>query len=166
MSQSFVKESFVVVDVLQPPTKTLTGHYAIIFAYCKLQVVSFQKLLLPHNDIDKSLYTFPNNWGGENLLQFQEMLYCHCYKVSAGRMKECDRCHDWFLEVCKDFNYEDHSENQWFCRQCIDIHRLPYEIIDIFVNLAWKMKECTLLLHKCVRNGVGISIKSLLKIKF
>ena len=80
-------------------------------------------------------------------------------------------CHDWFHEVCKDFNCEDQisnvdSENQWFCCHCIGIHQLSYEIIDIFVNLAWKIKKCTLLLHKCVRNGVGISIKNLLKIKF
>ena len=74
-------------------------HYATIFAYCKLQGVSFQKLVSPHNDVGKSLYTFlkdgyipeallsnanPSNWG-ENLLQFQEILHCHCYKVSVGR---------------------------------------------------------------------------------
>ena len=28
------------------------------------------------------------------------------------------------------------------------------------------MKKCTLLLHQCVRNGVGISIKSLFKSNF
>ena len=58
MSQPFMKVSFVVADVPQAPKKTLTWHYAIIFAYCKLQDVSFQKLVLPHNDICKSLYTF------------------------------------------------------------------------------------------------------------
>ena len=58
MSQPFLKANFVVVDVPQAPPKALTGHYAIIFAYCKLQGVSFQKLVLPHDDIGKSLYTF------------------------------------------------------------------------------------------------------------
>ena len=58
MSQPFVKVNFVVVDVPQTPTNTLTECYGIIFAYCKLQSVSFQKLVLPHNDIGKSLYTF------------------------------------------------------------------------------------------------------------
>ena len=33
-------------------------HYTVIFAYFELQGVSFQKLVLPHNDICKSLYTF------------------------------------------------------------------------------------------------------------
>ena len=75
----------------QAPSKDLTGYYAIIFAYCKLQGISFQKLVLPHDDIGKSLFTFlkdgyipetllsntnPNTWG-EILLQFQETLYCH-----------------------------------------------------------------------------------------
>ena len=85
MSQPFLKINFVVVDVLQAPSKDLTGYYAIIFAYCKLQGISFQKLVLPHDDIGKSLLTFlkdsyipetllsntnPNNWG-ESLLKFQ-----------------------------------------------------------------------------------------------
>ena len=77
-----------------------------------MQGVSFQKRVSPHNDICKSLYTFlkdgyiseallnntnPNNppGGGGELSQFQEILYCHCYKVSVA-MKECDRCHNWF----------------------------------------------------------------------
>ena len=34
------------------------------------------------------------------------------------------------------------NENQWFCRYCIGIHRLPYEIIDnIFVNLCLENEE-------------------------
>ena len=68
VSQPFVKKIFIV----------LTWHYAIILAYCKLQGVSFQKSVLPHDDIGQSLYTFrrsgyipeallsntnPNNWG-------------------------------------------------------------------------------------------------------
>ena len=52
MSQPFVKVNFVVVDVPQAPTKALTGHCAIIFAYYKSDV-SFQKLVLPHDDIGK-----------------------------------------------------------------------------------------------------------------
>ena len=83
MSQPFVKVSFVIVDVPQAPKKALKWHYAIIFAYCELQGVSFQKLVLPHDGIGKSLYTFlkggyiskallsntnPNNWGRGVLL--------------------------------------------------------------------------------------------------
>ena len=90
-----------------------------IIAYCELQGVSFQKLVLPHDDIVQSLYTFlkggsipeallsnanPNNWGNSLV---QEILHCHCYKVSVGRMKECNRCHNWFHEVCEDFHCED-----------------------------------------------------------
>ena len=62
-------------------------------------------------------------------------------------MKDCDRCHNWFHEVCEDFNCEDqiskvNSENQWFYRYCIGIHRLPYEIIyNIFVNLCLENEE-------------------------
>ena len=62
-------------------------------------------------------------------------------------MKECDRCHNWFHEDCEDFNCEVqiskvNSENQWFCRYGIVIHRLPYKIIDnIFVNLCLENKE-------------------------
>ena len=45
MRQPSVKVNFDVVNVPQAPTKALTGHYATIFAYCKLQVVNFQKLV-------------------------------------------------------------------------------------------------------------------------
>ena len=48
MSQPFVKVNFI----------ALTWHYAIILAYCELQGVSFEKLVLPHDDIGQSLYTF------------------------------------------------------------------------------------------------------------
>ena len=58
ISQPFVKVNFPVVDVPQAPTNALAGHCAIIFAHCKLQGVSFQKLVLPHDNIGKSLYTF------------------------------------------------------------------------------------------------------------
>ena len=62
-------------------------------------------------------------------------------------MKECDRCNNWFHEDCEDFNCEVqiskvNSENQWFCRYGIVIHRLPYKMIDnIFVNLCLENKE-------------------------
>ena len=135
MNQSFVKVNFAVVDVPQAPTKALAGHYAIIFAYCKLQGVSFKKLVLPHNDIGKSLYTFlkdgyipevllinTNSNGGKIHYNFNK--YCTATvtnKVSVVRMKECDRCHNWFHKVCEAFNCEDqiskvNSEIQWFCR--------------------------------------------------
>ena len=58
MSQTFVKVSFVVVDLPQTLAQALTGHYAIIFAYCKLKSAAFQKLVLPHKNIGKSLHTF------------------------------------------------------------------------------------------------------------
>ena len=61
MRQPFVKVNFDVVNVPQAPTKALTGYYATIFANCKLQVVNFQKLVLPHNDTSKSLYIFLND---------------------------------------------------------------------------------------------------------
>ena len=48
MSQTFVKVNFI----------ALTRHYAIILAYCELQGVSFEKLVLPHDHIGQSLYTF------------------------------------------------------------------------------------------------------------
>ena len=48
-----MKVNFVVVDLSQTPTQALAGHYVIIFVYCKLKSVSFQKLVLPHNDIGK-----------------------------------------------------------------------------------------------------------------
>ena len=54
MSQPSLKINFVIVDVPQAPSKDLTGYYAIIFAYCKLQGISFQKLVLPHDDIGKT----------------------------------------------------------------------------------------------------------------
>ena len=161
MNQSFVKVNFAVVDVPQAPTKALTGHYAIIFAYCKLQGVSFKKLVLPHNDIGKSLYTFlkdgyipevllinTNSNGGKIHYNFNK--YCTATvtnKVSVVRMKECDRCHNWFHKVCEAFNCEDqiskvNSEIQWFCCYCIGIHRLPSEIIsNISVNICLENEE-------------------------
>ena len=58
MSQPFLKINFVAVDVPQAPSKDLKGYYAIIFAYYKLQGISFQKLVLPHDNIGKLLFTF------------------------------------------------------------------------------------------------------------
>ena len=58
MSQPFVKVNFDVVDVPQAPAKALEGHYTTIFAYCKLEGVNVQELVLPHNDTGKSLYSF------------------------------------------------------------------------------------------------------------
>ena len=48
MSHHFVKVNFIV----------LTWYYAIILAYCELRGVSFEKLVLLHDDISQSLYTF------------------------------------------------------------------------------------------------------------
>ena len=48
MSQPFVKVNFI----------ALTSHYAIILAYCELLGVSFEKLVLPHDNIGQSLHTF------------------------------------------------------------------------------------------------------------
>ena len=53
-----MKVNFVVVNLSQTPTQALIGHYGIIFVYCELKSVSFQKLVLLHNDIGKSLHTF------------------------------------------------------------------------------------------------------------
>ena len=95
--------------------------------------------------------------------QFQEMLSCNCYKVSVGRMKECDVVTIGFTKFARDRKDQIskvNSENQWFRRYCIGIHRLPYKIIDnIFVNLCLENEKCTLLLHKCIRNGIAISKK-------
>ena len=54
MSQPSLKINSVVVDVPQALSKDLTGYYAIILAYCKLQGISFQKLVLSHDDIGKT----------------------------------------------------------------------------------------------------------------
>ena len=48
MSQPFVKVNFI----------ALTWHYAIILAYGELQGVSFEKLVLPHDDIGQSCTHF------------------------------------------------------------------------------------------------------------
>ena len=49
---------------------------------------------------DELIYKTMTKW---RVLQFQETLYCKCYKVSVDRIKECDRCHNWFYEVCERF---------------------------------------------------------------
>ena len=74
-------------------------------------------------------------------------------------MKERDRCHNWFHEVCEDFNYEYqiskvNSENQWFCRYYRGFHRLPYEIIDnIFVNTCLENEEMHSIIAKVRKKG-------------
>ena len=54
-----MKVNFIAVDVPQAPAKA--WHYAIIFAYYKLQSVNFQKLVLPHNNVGK-LFNCTNFW--------------------------------------------------------------------------------------------------------
>ena len=92
----------------------LCNHICIL----ELQDVSFQKLDLPHDDIGKSLCTFlkggyifeallsnknPNIWGW--FFNFKK--YCIATVKKLDRMKECNRCHNWFHEVCEDCNCED-----------------------------------------------------------
>ena len=120
----------------------------------------FWKMLYPETLLSNTNCNNRKGGGGVlAVLEFQEIFYYHCYKVRL-------HCHNWFHEVWEDFNCEDwiseaNSENQWFCC-CIGIQRFPYEIM--FLNFfALKMKKCIILLHKCVKNGVGISIKSSLK---
>ena len=41
-------------------------------------------------------------------MNFQETLYCHCRGPDLGkRMKQCNRCLDWFHEDCESFDDAD-----------------------------------------------------------
>ena len=91
--------------------------------------------------------------------RFQEKLYYHCFQLNFGRMKQCNRCENWFHEYCEDFINENQTETGdekrfWFCRYCIGIHRLPEEILVdmIFVNLCLEKKEMrTVIAQVCKR---------------
>ena len=73
-------------------------------------------------------------------------------------MKQCDRCENWFHEGCEDFINENQTDTAdgkifRFCRYCIEIHRLPGEILGvIFVNLSLEKEEMqTVLAQVCKR---------------
>ena len=126
----------------------------------------FWKMLYPETLLSNTNCNNRKGGGGIGLIRVSWNILLLLLLQSYCALKEFDRCHNWFHEVWEDFNCEDwiseaNSENQWFCC-CIGIQRFPYEIM--FLNFfALKMKKCIILLHKCVKNGVGISIKSSLK---
>ena len=78
-------------------------------------------------------------------MNFQERLYCHCRGPDSGkRMKQCNRCLDWFHEDCESFDDADQNffPIHWFDRYCIGIHLLPRKILEaIFLELCIAQEE-------------------------
>ena len=129
--------------------KLYDSTWVIATDFCSINLVEdcFDLMSQPFVKVNFVVVDVPNK-------KFQEMLCCHCYKVHVGRMKECDRCHNWFHEVCEDFNCKNqiskfNSKNQWFGCYYIGIHRLPYKIIgNIFVNLCLENEEMYFIIAK------------------
>ena len=82
-------------------------------------------------------------------MDFQETLYCHCRGPDLGkRMKQCNRCLDWFHEDCESFDDVDQNffPNHWFDRHCIGIHLLPRKILEVIFLKLCKQEEMHLIL--------------------
>ena len=174
MSQPFVKLNFIV----------LAWHYAIILAYCELQAVRFERLVLPYHDNGQSLYAFlkdgyipeallsntnPNNWGDSLVTKLVLATWKSLIVVTIGFTKFAKilivKIKSNFHRT-PNFTIKVNIENQWFCRYCIGIYQLPYEIIDIFVNLCLENKEMHSITALVCKKWRSISIKSLLKSNF
>ena len=171
MSQPYKTVEFVVVDVSQASGVELSGFYSIVFAYHILNGIGMQKLHINEEKIFDAICvflergTFPEDTSNFNnrerkqvFTRFQEELFCHCFQPNIGRMKQCDRCENWFHEDCEDFANENQTEavdekRFWFCKCRIGIYRLPGEILDIiFVNLCLENEEMhTALAQVCKR---------------
>ena len=144
------------MNVCQANSRPSSGYYVTVYAYTSLKVSqenissniisffekneipSFQCLALLHE-------TKPDIY-----MEFQETLYCHCRGLDLGkRMKQCNRCLDWFHEDCASFDDVDQNifPNHWFDRYCIGVHLLPREIVEaIFLELCIAQEEMHLIL--------------------
>ena len=172
MSRPYKMVEFVVVDVSQASGVELSGFYSRVFAYHILNGVGMQKLhineekifdvtcvFLERGTFPEDTFNFNNRERKQVFTRFQEELFRHCFQPNIGRMKQCDRCQNWFHEDCEDFSNENQTETVdekrfWFCRYCIGIHRLPGEILVdiIFANLCLEKEEMhTVLAQVCKR---------------
>ena len=75
-----------------------------------------------------------------------ERLYCHCMQPDIGeRMKDSDRCKNWFLQHCEHFERTSSTTinlRQWYCSSCdrtplVHINPLLYLALDkLFMELC------------------------------
>ena len=172
MSRPYKMVEFVVVDVSQASGVELSGFYDIVCKHHVLNGIAMQKLhinegkifdatcvFLERGTFPEDTFNFNNRERKQVFTRFQEELFRHCFQPNIGRMKQCDRCQNWFHEDCEDFSNENQTETVdekrfWFCRYCIGIHRLPGEILVdiIFANLCLEKEEMhTVLAQVCKR---------------
>ena len=92
-------------EIIMKQTKVLTCSFTnFISSYnrlCCINLVEGEANETPTDTIFIHEVSYQENL--HVLLQFQKILYCHSYKFNVCRMKECDRFHNWFHEVCKRF---------------------------------------------------------------
>ena len=125
MSRSYKTVEFVVVDVSQVSDVELSSFYSIVFAYLILNDIGMQKLHINEEKIFDATFvylergTFPedsfnfnNRERQQAFTRFQEELFCHCFQPNIDRMKQCDRCENWFHEDCEDFINENHRTSR------------------------------------------------------
>ena len=158
------KISFKLMNVCQANSLPGSGYYVIVYAYTLFRNLEIFSLKVSQENVSSNIISFfetneipsfqclplvhetrPNVY-----MDFQETLYCHCRGPDLGkRMKQCNRCLDWFHEDSESFDDVDQNffPNHWFDRYSIGIHLLLREILEaIFLELCIAQEEMHLIL--------------------
>ena len=152
------------MNVHQANSLPSSGYHVIMYAYTLFRNLDIFSLKVPQENIDSNIISFfetneissfqclppLHETKPDVYLDFQEMLYCHCRGPDLGkRMKQCNRCLDWFHEDCESFDDVDQNffPNHWFNRYCIGIQLLPRKILEaMFLELCIAQEEMHLVL--------------------
>ena len=152
------------MNVSQANSLPSNGYYVIMYAYTLFRNLDIFSLKVSQENISSNIISFfetneipsfqclplLHETKPEVYMDFQETLYCHCRGPDLGkRMKQCNRCLDWFHEGCESLDDVDQNvfPNHWFDRYCIGIHLLPRELLEaIFLELCIAREEMHLIL--------------------
>ena len=135
------KISFKLMNVYQANSLHSSGYYVIMYAYTLFRNLDIFSLKVPQENIGSNIISFfetneissfqclppLHETKPDVYLDFQEMLYCHCRGPDLGkRMKQCNRCLDWFHEDCESF---DDVDQNVFPNHCFDRYRVPFTVL-------------------------------------
>ena len=111
------KISFKLMNVYQANSLPSSGYYVIMYAYTLFHNLDIFSLKVSQENVSSNIISFfetneipsfqclplSHETKPDIYMNFQERLYCHCRGPDLGkRMKQCNRCLDWFHKGCKD----------------------------------------------------------------
>ena len=152
------------MNVCQANSLPSSGYYVIMYAYTLFRNLDIFSLKVSLENISANIISF---FETNEIPSFQCLPLFHKTKPDAlygisenallslprsrsgRRMKQCNRCLDWFHDDCESFDDVDQNvfPNHWFDHYCIGIHLVPREIVKaIFLELCIAQEEMHLIL--------------------